>query len=106
MAIFIIISIVLLSIGIFMIILNHKYDLELVLVLYTAFTIVYMVLGLIFCFAFKSASVKAKIINKAFATEYSTEEIFWAEDVIDEIKQIKRQRIEANIKIGGEKNGI
>lgn len=102
MSTFIIISIVLLLIEIFIIILKDRYNIEILLVLFTSFLIVYMVLGLIFCFAFKSSSVKAKIINKEFNTQYSAEEIFWAEDVIDEIKQIKRQRIEANINLKGE----
>jgi len=42
------------------------------------------------------ASFKAEIINKEFNTNYTTEQVLFAEDVIDEIRQIKRKRIEVN----------
>jgi hypothetical protein len=42
------------------------------------------------------AKYKAELINKEFGTSYTQAQIFWADDVIEEIRQIKRQRIELN----------
>ena len=43
-----------------------------------------------------AAEQKAIIINREFGTNYTQKEIFYAEDVIDTIRQIKRQRVEVN----------
>lgn len=43
-----------------------------------------------------SADAKAKIINREYGTHYTREEIFYASDVIDTIRQIDRKRIEVN----------
>jgi len=43
-----------------------------------------------------SAEYKADIINKEFGTNYTQEQVFYASDVIDEIRQLKRTRIELN----------
>lgn len=43
-----------------------------------------------------SAKHKTEIINKEFQTDYSVKQIFWAEDVIKEVREVKRQRIELN----------
>jgi hypothetical protein len=42
------------------------------------------------------AEYKAELINKEFGTSYTQAQIFWADDVIEEIRQMKRQRIELN----------
>ncbi len=39
---------------------------------------------------------KAKIINKEFDKNYTQEQIFYAESVVDEIRQLDRKRIEVN----------
>lgn len=42
------------------------------------------------------AEAKAKLINREFGTHYTTSEVFWAASVIDEIRQIQRNRVEIN----------
>ncbi len=42
------------------------------------------------------AEHKARIINETFGTHYTQAEVFWAEDVIDEVRELKRKRIELN----------
>lgn len=42
------------------------------------------------------AEHKANIINREYGTNYTAEEVFWAEDVIETIQQIDRQRYEIN----------
>ena len=39
---------------------------------------------------------KAKIINREYGTAYTREEIFWAADVIDTVRELDRKRIELN----------
>ena len=47
-------------------------------------------------YAWLAADYKAKIINREFGTSYTKEEVFWASDVIDTIREIDRKRIEVN----------
>lgn len=42
----------------------------------------------------ESSMYKARIVNAEFGTNYSIAEIFFAEDVINEIREIKRVRLE------------
>ena len=51
-----------------------------------------------FCLAFDwfAAEQKANIINREYGTDYTQKEIFYAEDVIDTIREIDRSRIEVN----------
>jgi len=42
----------------------------------------------------KEATIKARMINREYGTEYTAEEVFYAEDIIDTIQQIKRTRID------------
>jgi len=49
-----------------------------------------------FGFQWAAAGHKAEMLNREFGTRYTQSEVFYAEDVIDEIRQIKRQRIEVN----------
>lgn len=44
---------------------------------------------------------QVKIINQEFGTHYTQEEIFWASDVIDEIRELKRNRVEINGNVMG-----
>ena len=43
-----------------------------------------------------AAERKAKIINTAYGTHYTQADVFFASDVIDQIRQIDRRRIELN----------
>lgn len=43
-----------------------------------------------------AAEYKTNIINKEFGTSYTQQEVFWAEDVIEEVRQLKRERMEVN----------
>jgi hypothetical protein len=57
------------------------------------------VLVLIVCFtgySWVASDTKAKIINREYGTHYTREEVFYADDIIDTIQQIKRKRIELN----------
>jgi hypothetical protein len=54
-----------------------------------------LMIASIFVGYFKNeAKVKSELINREFGTNYTVEEIFYAEDIIDEIRQIKRTRID------------
>lgn len=44
----------------------------------------------------QAAPHKAEILNREYGTAYTTEEIFWAEDVIETVKQLDRKRYEIN----------
>lgn len=53
------------------------------------------------CYAFMAwswiaADAKAQIINREYNTTYTREEIFFASDVIDTIREIDRKRVEVN----------
>lgn len=43
-----------------------------------------------------AAEYKTEIINSAYHTNYTQEQVFWANSVIDEIRQLDRKRIELN----------
>lgn len=58
--------------------------------------VVFSVLFGVFSFEWKQAEVQAKVINREYATEYTQEEVFYAADVIDTIRQLDRKRIEVN----------
>jgi hypothetical protein len=47
-------------------------------------------------FEVKSSEYKASIINREYNTNYTPREVFYAESVIDEIRQLDRKRIEIN----------
>ena len=63
-----------------------------ILVLVGFSTIVYTAMA----FDYIAASYKAEIINREFKTQYTQEEIFWADDVINVVRELDRQRIELN----------
>jgi len=48
------------------------------------------------CIYYVSAGYKAELINKEYKTHYTQAEVFYGSDVIDQIQQVKRQRIEIN----------
>ena len=43
-----------------------------------------------------ASEYKAKIINNEYGTHYTREEVFWASDVIDTVRELDRKRIEVN----------
>ena len=43
-----------------------------------------------------AAGEKVKIVNDTFGTEYTQEQFFWGSDVIEVVRELKRQRIEVN----------
>ena len=47
-------------------------------------------------FEWFAAEMKASIINREYGTTYTQEEVFWASDVIDTIREIDRTRVELN----------
>ena len=52
-----------------------------------------------YCFtvwSWVASDYKKNIINREYNTEYSQAEVFFAEDVIDTIRELDRQRIEVN----------
>lgn len=53
------------------------------------------------CWSWFASEHQAKLINQEFGTNYTREEVFWASDVIEEIHEMKRQRIEVNGNIMG-----
>lgn len=54
-------------------------------------------------FSYVVAGEKAKIINREYGTNYTQREVFYAESVIDTIREIDRKRVELNGDIMGEK---
>lgn len=46
--------------------------------------------------AYRSSEEKTKIINKKYGTEYTVEQIFWAGDLIDQLKTEGEKNHEGN----------
>lgn len=63
------------------------------------FCFISLVGGLVFSYGWYSSGHKAKIINREYKTNYTQEEIFYAEDVIETIREIKRQRNEVKVEV-------
>ena len=42
------------------------------------------------------AGLKADLINAEYGTNYTREQMFFASDIIDTVREIKRQRVELN----------
>ena len=64
---------------------------------------VFVVIGCIglvcYCFlvySFVAADYKKDIINREYKTNYTQEEVFYASDVINTIRELNRSRIEVN----------
>lgn len=57
------------------------------------------VTGIVYAFSAWSwfaADYKTAIINREYGTNYTREEIFWASDSIETIRELDRKRIEVN----------
>ena len=89
---------------IFIIIANKSYDYDMLAVPFAMiFGIVLFVGACVFgCLAFnyRASETKASLINREYNTDYTTEEVFYASDVIDTIRELDRTRIEINGNIG------
>ena len=50
------------------------------------------------CLSFEwfASEHKTKILNREYNTNYTREEVFWASDVIDTIRELDRKRVEIN----------
>ena len=55
-----------------------------------------LVVTIVFGFQWVASEHKAKIVNSEYGTNYTREDIFYASDVIDTIREVQRQRIELN----------
>ena len=49
-----------------------------------------------FAWYYVAAEHKAEVINREFGTNYTQQEVFYAESVIDAIREVQRQRVEIN----------
>lgn len=59
-------------------------------------TTVILVFFCILSWGWKSAEYETVIINREYGTSYTREEVFYASDVIDTIRELDRSRIEVN----------
>jgi len=48
------------------------------------------------CFEYTAAGYKKDIINREYKTDYTQNEVFYASDVINTIRELDRKRIEIN----------
>ena len=55
------------------------------------------VIWLVFSASYLGAQYKADIINKEYGTAYTRMEIFWAEDVIEQVRQVQRIELNGNL---------
>lgn len=64
--------------------------------------VLYIILT-IFSYGYVKASVQAELINAQYGTEYTTNQIYFASDIIDEVSEAKRSRIDMRSHISKEK---
>lgn len=68
--------------------------------LYSIVSLIISVVMILFygviAFEWHASQYKADVINREFETHYTREEVFYADSVIDEIREIDRKRIEVN----------
>ena len=90
-------AVVLMIAGVVLILLNTMGDFPDVMggILIFISSIIFVTLPF-FGYSWVAAKTKAEIINREYGTHYTREEIFYANDVIDTIQQIKRKRIEVS----------
>lgn len=89
---------------IFIIIANKSYNYDMIAALFAIFCGIALFVGAcIFgglAFNYRAAETKATLINREYNTDYTTEEVFYASDVINTILELDRTRIEINGNIG------
>lgn len=57
------------------------------------------ILAIVYAFAgwgYIASGYKTSIINREYQTNYTREEVFWASDVIETIRELDRKRVELN----------
>lgn len=47
--------------------------------------------------ALAGAPVKAKLLNESYCTHYTTEDLIWGDDIIKEVIQGKRSRLDVTV---------
>lgn len=52
----------------------------------------------ILCSSWYRATISMKVINKEFNTNYSVEDIFWSENIIRDIQDLKQRKLEIQLK--------
>ena len=70
-----------------------------------AFTTLSVIIYTLFIWDWIAADYKVNIINREYNTNYTREEVFYAKDVIETIKNLERNRYEinGNLNIGEKK---
>ena len=90
-----VLAVILIFVGLFM--MEHRSELiGCVGFLVSTFSSGIAIICLVFMPFYCGASIKADLVNKEFGTDYTAEQVFYAESIIDEIREVKRQRIEIN----------
>ena len=56
--------------------------------------VIILIAGICIGVSFIGSGTKAELLNKTYGTNYTAKEIFFAEDIIEEIKRVQRTRIE------------
>jgi len=56
--------------------------------------VIVLIAGICIGVSFIGSGTKAELLNKTYGTNYTAKEIFFAEDIIEEIKRVQRTRIE------------
>lgn len=70
-----------------------KYDVFVANIIF-AISVFLFVLCIINIFSYLSSGYKSEIINHRFNTNYTQEQMFWASDVIEEIRRLDRKKVE------------
>ncbi len=70
------------------------FELPLVISVFALFAVICIYAGL--GYGYIAADYKANIINREYNTSYTQEEVFFASDVIETIREIDRKRVEIN----------
>jgi len=55
------------------------------------------ILILAYSMALAGAPVKAKLLNESYGTHYTTEDLIWGDDIIKEVIQGKRSRLDVTV---------
>ncbi len=89
------IVLVLITIGCGILAFNDSYSCwDIATGIFSTVTFIYLIIVVILGVDWKSSQYKADLINREYNTNYTKEEIFYAEDAIETIQQIKRTRID------------
>jgi hypothetical protein len=56
--------------------------------------IVFLIMTVVFWAGYSGAPMRAKLLNEAYGTHYTADDIFWGDDIIRQTIQGSRQRID------------